>query len=132
MKSLKFCVFGECNEIQTIIDGEFKEHLQGVIWLHFSVTSKSFGTAYLSPINYHFTYCFEGFNNLEDLVVEDCSEINNILSHNVPAKDANPWMRFLPNLKLSLHYMPKLVSSSGGSPFAPKLEWLSVYASKPG
>ncbi|RVX05908.1 hypothetical protein CK203_023749 [Vitis vinifera] len=72
------------------------------------------------------------FNNLEDLVVEDCSEINNILSHNVPAKDANPWMRFLPNLKLSLHYMPKLVSSSGGSPFAPKLEWLSVYASKPG
>ena len=76
-----------------------RRHLQGVIWLDFSVTSKSFGTAYLYRINNHFTYCFEGFNNLEDIVVEDCSEINNILSHNVPGKDANPWMRFLPKLK---------------------------------
>jgi disease resistance protein RPS2 len=64
--------------------------------------------------------------NLEELTVEDCPSINSIVSCEISAelKTSN----FLPNLKkISLHYMPGLVSISSGLHIAPKLEWLSFY-----
>ncbi|KAL6329137.1 hypothetical protein AAG906_007683 [Vitis piasezkii] len=61
----------------------------------------------------------------EELVVEDCPEINTIM---LPT-DQGIWPKvFLPNLKkISLHYLPKLVSIFGNALFAPSLEWLSFY-----
>ncbi|XP_034702622.1 probable disease resistance protein At4g27220 isoform X3 [Vitis riparia] len=61
----------------------------------------------------------------EELVVEDCPEINTIM---LPADQQNWRKRYLPNLKkISLHYLPKLVSIFGNVPIAPSLEWLSFY-----
>ena len=67
--------------------------------------------------------------NLEELVIEDCPEINSIVTHEVLAEDVGPWVWYLPKLKkISLHYMPKLVSiSSNGVGIGPRLEWLSFY-----
>ncbi|KAL6328815.1 hypothetical protein AAG906_003832 [Vitis piasezkii] len=66
--------------------------------------------------------------NLEELLVEDCPEINSILTHEVAAEDLPLLMGCLPNLKkISLHYMPKLVTIFGGILIAPSLEWLSLY-----
>uniref|UniRef100_A0A2N9FGH1 RRM domain-containing protein n=1 Tax=Fagus sylvatica TaxID=28930 RepID=A0A2N9FGH1_FAGSY len=64
--------------------------------------------------------------NLEELKVEDCPSINNLVSFEISAE--HKASDFLPNLKkISLHYMPGLVSISGGLHIAPKLEWLSFY-----
>ena len=67
--------------------------------------------------------------NLEELVIEDCPEINSIVTHEVLAEDVGPWVWYLPKLKkISLHYMPKLVSiSSNGVGIGPRLECLSFY-----
>uniref|UniRef100_A0A2N9GFY8 ALOG domain-containing protein n=1 Tax=Fagus sylvatica TaxID=28930 RepID=A0A2N9GFY8_FAGSY len=64
--------------------------------------------------------------NLEELKVEDCPSINSIVSCEISAELKTS--DFLPNLKkISLHYMPGLVSISSGLHIAPKLEWLSFY-----
>jgi disease resistance protein RPS2 len=64
--------------------------------------------------------------NLEELKVEDCPSINSIVSCKISAEHKTSC--FLPNLKkISLHYMPGLVSISSGLHIAPKLEWLSFY-----
>jgi disease resistance protein RPS2 len=64
--------------------------------------------------------------NLEQLKVEDCPSINSIVSSKISAEHKTSC--FLPNLKkISLHYMPGLVSISSGLHIAPKLEWLSFY-----
>ncbi|RVW19239.1 putative serine/threonine-protein kinase PBL10 [Vitis vinifera] len=66
---------------------------------------------------------------LEELVVERCPKINSMVTHEVPV--GHRWFRrltCLPKLKkLSLHYMPKLVSISSGVCIAPTLEWMSFY-----
>ncbi|XP_034701968.1 probable disease resistance protein At4g27220 [Vitis riparia] len=58
MRNLKVCVLGECDEIQTITDADEDDdgavHLEGATWMAFSITSKSFGAAYMPPIDYHF------------------------------------------------------------------------------
>ncbi|KAL0013059.1 hypothetical protein SO802_000128 [Lithocarpus litseifolius] len=64
--------------------------------------------------------------NLEELKVEDCPSIKSIVSCAISAEHKTSY--FLPNLKkISLHYMPGLVSISSGLHIAPKLEWLSFY-----
>nr|XP_023870479.1 uncharacterized protein LOC111983057 isoform X2 [Quercus suber] len=64
--------------------------------------------------------------NLEELKVEDCPSIKSIVSCEISAEHKTSY--FLPNLKkISLHYMPGLVSISSGLHIAPKLEWLSFY-----
>uniref|UniRef100_A0A2N9F8H6 Disease resistance protein At4g27190-like leucine-rich repeats domain-containing protein n=1 Tax=Fagus sylvatica TaxID=28930 RepID=A0A2N9F8H6_FAGSY len=64
--------------------------------------------------------------NLEELKVEDCPSIYSIVSCKISAELKTS--DFLPNLKkISLHYMPGLVSISSGLHIAPKLEWLSFY-----
>ncbi|KAL4655009.1 hypothetical protein ACB092_01G421000 [Castanea dentata] len=65
--------------------------------------------------------------NLEELKVDDCPSIKSIVSHDITAEHKISY--FLPELKkISLHYMPELVSISNGLHIAPKLEWLSFYA----
>ncbi|WKA00469.1 hypothetical protein VitviT2T_018821 [Vitis vinifera] len=73
--------------------------------------------------------CLTKLYNLEELVIEDCPEINSIVTHEVLAEDVGPWVWYLPKLKkISLHYMPKLVSiSSNGVGIGPRLECLSFY-----
>ena len=64
--------------------------------------------------------------NLEELKVEDCPSIKSIVCCDIPAEHKTS--SFLPKLKkISLHYMPGLVSISGGLRIAPNLEWLSFY-----
>ena len=64
--------------------------------------------------------------NLEELKVEDCPSVESIVSCGDSAKHRTSY--FLPNLKkISLHYMPGLVSISSGLHIAQQLEWLSLY-----
>ncbi|KAB8340722.1 hypothetical protein FH972_022285 [Carpinus fangiana] len=64
--------------------------------------------------------------NLEELTVEDCPSIKNLVSCENFAEHKTS--DFLPNLKrISLHYMPGLISISVGLHIAPRLEWLSFY-----
>ncbi|KAK7829084.1 disease resistance protein [Quercus suber] len=64
--------------------------------------------------------------NLEDIKVEDCPSIKSIVSCEISAEHRSSY--FLPNLKkITLHYMPGLISISNGLQIAPKLEWLSFY-----
>ena len=71
----------------------------------------------------------ENLNSLEELVVEHCPEIDSIVTHEVPVEHRRlPFVTYLPKLKkLSLHYLPKLVSISKGIHIAPTLEWMSFY-----
>ena len=65
--------------------------------------------------------------NLEELKVDDCPSIKSIVSREISTEHKISY--FLPELKrISLHYMPELVSFSNGLHIAPKLEWLSFYA----
>ena len=65
--------------------------------------------------------------NLEELKVDDCPSIKSIVSREISTEYKISY--FLPELKrISLHYMPQLVSFSNGLHIAPKLEWLSFYA----
>jgi disease resistance protein RPS2 len=64
--------------------------------------------------------------NLEELTVEDCPSIKSLVSCEISGEHKTS--DFLPNLKkISLHYMPGLISISSGLHIAPKLEWLSFY-----
>ena len=148
MKNLKFCVLTECNEIQTIIDAGDGRNVVLVspeyLNLHYMKNLRSIwkGPPHLMYSLFHlkalalytcpqlatiFTFnLLQELYHLEELVVEDCPEINSIVTHEVLAKDLQPW--YLPKLKkISLHYMPKLVSISGGVLVATNLEWLSFY-----
>jgi disease resistance protein RPS2 len=65
--------------------------------------------------------------NLEELTVDDCPNITTIVSCETSA-DQHKTSHFLPNLKrMSLHYVPELISISSGLKIAPSLEWLSFY-----
>ncbi|RVW77563.1 hypothetical protein CK203_050290 [Vitis vinifera] len=138
----------ECNEIQTIIDAGDGRNVVLVspeyLNLHYMKNLRSIwkGPPHLMYSLFHlkalalytcpqlatiFTFnLLQELYHLEELVVEDCPEINSIVTHEVLAKDLQPW--YLPKLKkISLHYMPKLVSISGGVLVATNLEWLSFY-----
>ena len=74
-----------------------------------------------------FTTCIlYNLYNLEELIVEDCPSIKTLVSCKISTEPKTS--DFLPNLKrISLHYMPGLVSISSGLHIAPRLEWLSFY-----
>ena len=72
-----------------------------------------------------FTWDLFGNLNLEELVVEDCPEINSLV---LLTDEPSCWICYLPKLKkMSLHFMPKLVNVFGGELAAPSLEWVSFY-----
>ncbi|KAH7834157.1 hypothetical protein Vadar_013248 [Vaccinium darrowii] len=63
--------------------------------------------------------------NLEELIVEDCPKINSLVSH---TNSGSELVLFLPNLKkISLLWLPGLVSISSGLEIAPKLERMVIY-----
>ena len=63
---------------------------------------------------------------MEELKVEDFPANNSVVSCEISAEHRT--YNFLPKLKkISLNYMPGLVSISSGLHIAPKLEWLSFY-----
>ena len=98
----------------------------------FSITSKSFGAVYMPPILTTIFTFNQALNlrNLEVLVVEDCPEIESMVVIRDPnGNEPMLWRRYLfPKLKrISLHYMPKLVSISNGLRISSILEWMSLY-----
>ncbi|GMP79242.1 hypothetical protein CsSME_00034867 [Camellia sinensis var. sinensis] len=65
-------------------------------------------------------------DNLEELIIEDCPQINSLVSQESSCFEPN---LFLPSLKkISLLDLPELVSISSGLLFAPKLERIIIYA----
>ena len=151
MKNLKFCVLRECDEIQTIVDANNgdKVPLRSLEYLNLyymknlrSIWKGPFGWGSLSPLTAlelctcpQLTTIFTldlSFNlcNLEEFVVEDCPEIESIVvTHDPTTTQPMLWKGYLfPKLKkISLHYMPKLVSISNGLLISPKLEQISFY-----
>ncbi|XP_059445386.1 disease resistance protein At4g27190-like [Corylus avellana] len=72
------------------------------------------------------TGLLDNLYNLEELTVEDCPSIKTLVSCKISTEPKT--FDFLPNLKrISLHYMPGLVSISSGLHIAPRLESLSFY-----
>lgn len=68
----------------------------------------------------------QNLHNLEVLTVEDCPSVINLVSGEIYVW--NKTSDFLPSLiRMSLHYMPGLVSISSGLLIAPKLELVSIY-----
>ncbi|KAJ9687668.1 hypothetical protein PVL29_016237 [Vitis rotundifolia] len=148
MKNLKFCVLGECDEIGTIVDANNRDLVLESLEYLSLYYMKNLRSIWREPLGWdslsHLKvlalyscpqlttiltlYVLRNVYNLEELVVEDCPEVNSILTHDVSAEDLPLLMGCLPNLKkISLHYMPKLVTIFGGVLIAPSLEWLSLY-----
>jgi disease resistance protein RPS2 len=153
MEDLKCLVIGECNEVQVIIDQEddSNEVVSGKIVLGsleymYVYYMKSLWSIWEGSVQRNSLCLLKSLTlvtcpqlttiftqgllanlcNLEELKVEDCPSINNLVSFEISAE--HKASDFLPNLKkISLHYMPGLVSISGGLHIAPKLEWLSFY-----
>ena len=149
MNNLKFCIIGECNEMQTIGDvDDDKLVVPGSLEYLNAYYMKNLRSIWNGPYGWGFLYklkvlelcscpqlttifsleLVKNLKNLEELVLEDCPEINSIVTSEVPGADVSQRTRYLPRLKkMSLHYMPKLVSISGGLWISPSLEWLSIY-----
>ncbi|RVW62684.1 putative disease resistance protein [Vitis vinifera] len=157
IKNLEFCVLGECSQIESIVDGAeiytqgdvCAEIILGSLQylrLHYMKNLRSIWKgpiqrgclSNLKSLELHacpylttvFTLdLLENLHILEELVVERCPEIYSVVTHEVPVEHRRfPLVTYLPKLKkLSLHYMPKLVSISSGLRIAPTLEWMSFY-----
>ncbi|CBI29652.3 unnamed protein product, partial [Vitis vinifera] len=152
MGNLKFCVLGECDEIQTIIDAyDGRDVVLGSLEylnLHYMKNLRSIwkgplilgSLSHLKALVWYtcpqlttiFTLnLFPKLYELEELVVDDCPKIESIVVTPDPtATEPMLWRaRYLfPKLrKISLHYMPKLVSISNGLRISPILEWMSFY-----
>ncbi|KAL6328843.1 hypothetical protein AAG906_003860 [Vitis piasezkii] len=154
MRNLKVCVLGECDEIQTITDADEDDDggvvLKSLEYLNLYYM-KNLRSIWKGPLGWRslshlkalvlhtcpqlttiFTWN-EAFYliNLEELVVEDCPKIESIVVTPDPtATEPRLWRArylFLKLRKISLHYMPKLVSFSNGLRISPILEWMSFY-----
>ena len=147
MKNLKCCVLAECDEIQAIVDADVNRYLslESLEYLNVyymknlkSMWKGKFQWGSLSCLKVLVLYTCPQLTtiftrnmifclrNLEELVVEDCPKMESIVvTHNPNA--TQPMMGFLKLKKLSLHYMPRLVSISYGLIVLPKLEWMSLY-----
>jgi disease resistance protein RPS2 len=145
MKKLKCCVVGECNEVEVIMDEAYGlgslEYLciyymmnlrsiwKGPVPLLWCFTNLKYLTLRTCP---QLTTIFQKvvvdhLQNLEELTVDDCPSIKTIVSCETSAEHKTSWY-LLPNLKrMSLHYVPELISISSGLHIAPTLEWLSFY-----
>ncbi|XAR56277.1 hypothetical protein NMG60_11036695 [Bertholletia excelsa] len=150
MKELKFCLLVECNELETITDGEDKKdesqiELESLQYLSIHCMKKlesicrgpvgcrnflfrlkflalhtcpSLTTIFTLPMLYN-------LENLEEVIVQDCPRIKNLLS--LESSDLTSG-QFLPSLKkMSFLELPKLNSISSGLCIAPKLEILVIF-----
>ena len=151
MENLKFCVLQECKEIEAIVnvndgaDGDVRLHSLEYLSVHYMKNLRSIckgqsfppwscSLLFLKVLKLYscpqlttiFTWDLVGnLINLEEIVVEDYPKINSLLLR----PDKPIWKRwYLRKLKkVSLHYMPKLVSVFGGEWIPESLEWLSFY-----
>jgi len=150
MKKLKCCVVGECNEVEVITDGADARDREDVFGLlrylciYYMKNLRSIWRGPSRPWSLHFlkyltlrtcprlTTIFtkgiiDNLRNLEELTVDDCPSITTIVSCETSA-ELKTSHHFLPDLKrMSLHYVPELISISSGLKIAPSLEWLSFY-----
>ncbi|KAI8028294.1 Disease resistance protein [Camellia lanceoleosa] len=153
MVQLKFCLLVECNEFQTIIDGD-SEYRWGVdnkpvfgqlqyLGIHYmknlrSIWKGQIDKGCLSNLRYlalHtcpnlitiFTPNLLGnLVKLEELVVEDCFKVRSLVSQELSDFKSSGYV--LQNLKkMSLLDLPELVTISGGLSIGPVLESLIVY-----
>ena len=117
MKNLKFCILGECNEIQTIgdvdvdVDDDKVVVLGSLEYLNLYYM-KNLRSIWTGPYGCGFLYSLKALElcscpqlttiftlelvknlkSLKELVVEDCPKINNILTYEVPAADVRSWI----------------------------------------
>jgi Leucine-rich repeat (LRR) protein len=150
MKDLKCCVVGECNEVEVITDGADARDREVVLeflqymCIYYMKNLRSIWRGPLRPWSLYFlkyltlrtcprltTIFTEGIIdrlcNLEELTVDDCPSITTIVSCETSAELKTSY-HSLPKLKrMSLHYVPELISISSGFKIAPCLQWLSFY-----
>jgi disease resistance protein RPS2 len=149
MKQLKCCVVGECNEVEVIID-ETDAHKEDVVLgsleylcIYYMKNLRKIWAGPIQPkclpllkfltlrtcpeLTTIFTKgLLDNLCSLEEFTIDDCPSIKTLVSCEVSAEYKTS--HFLLNLKrMSLHYMPRLVSISSGLHIAPRLEWLSFY-----
>ncbi|THG18602.1 hypothetical protein TEA_021402 [Camellia sinensis var. sinensis] len=124
MVQLNFCLLVECNEFQTIIDGDSE------YW--WRVDNKRVWMATILGYSLHeeFMKYLEMPNcnlvKLEELIVEDCFKVRSLVSQEL--SDFKSSGNVLQNLKkMSLLDLPELVTISGGLSIGPVLESLIVY-----
>ncbi|GKV32106.1 hypothetical protein SLEP1_g40735 [Rubroshorea leprosula] len=145
MQQLEFCLLAESNEIQTIINGvesckEPADMLEDDPDNSESLRSHSaLEPALLNLQHLHIFYLkklvsiwnptslMANLGKLEVLVVKNCPEVTCVVKGRCN-EFINPLIPYLPSLKrISLLYLPKLVSISGGFQIAPKLEKIGFY-----
>ncbi|KAI8025139.1 Disease resistance protein [Camellia lanceoleosa] len=125
MVNLMFCLLVECNELQTIFDGDY-EYPSGpidegslsnlrVLALH---TCPNL-TTILTPNLLH------NLRRLEELIVEDCCKIKSLLSQESSDLKYDYGLQWLK--RISLLDLPELVSISDVLSISPMLESLIVY-----
>ena len=134
LESLELLNVFHMKKLRSILKWEqFRQYSPAIrvsIYRHTLSNLKSLALHTCPQLTTIFTVNFlQRLRNLEELVVEDCPEVNSILSLDVHTRDATRFPRIrLPKLKkISLHYMPKLVSICYGLLHAPRLEWISFY-----
>ncbi|CAL5378048.1 unnamed protein product [Camellia sinensis] len=149
---LKFCLLVECNELQTIIDGNYKYpsgvvkepvfELLNYLGIH---DMKNLQSIWKGPIENGSLSCLSSvtlctcpnlttlftpslLNNLlqlEELVVEDCCKIKSLVTQESPNFKSGYVLQRLK--RMSLVDLPKLVTISGGLIVNPILKILIVY-----
>ncbi|KAI4297408.1 hypothetical protein L6164_037300 [Bauhinia variegata] len=143
---LHTCVLGECNQMHTIVDGSHLYHRNMLSNLELLVVFymnnlKSIFKGVTSPCFSRLVYLalhncpklktiisFNFIDNLyflEEVVIEDCPKVSTLISHESSGQKER---LFLPALrKVSLLYLPKLVTISGGLYVGPKLQKIGFY-----
>ncbi|CAL5378056.1 unnamed protein product [Camellia sinensis] len=150
MVQLKFCLLVECNEFQTIIDGD-SEYRWGkpvfgrlqYLGIHYmknllSIWKGQIDKGCLSNLRYLALHTCPNLINiftpnllgnlikLEELIVEDCFKVRSLVSQELSDFKSSGYV--LQNLKkMSLLDLPELVTISGGLSIGPVLESLVVY-----
>ncbi|KAI4297417.1 hypothetical protein L6164_037309 [Bauhinia variegata] len=147
LHKLRVCVLGECNQMHTIADGSRSSSLRYMLWnleflgVFYMKNLKSIFKGVSSPQSFMmkslqlyncpklktiFTLNFvDDLFFLEEVVIEDCPKVSTLISYESSKQQERS---FLPNLrKVSLLYLPKLVTISGGLHIGPKLEKIGFY-----
>ncbi|KAI8027212.1 Disease resistance protein RPS2 [Camellia lanceoleosa] len=150
--NLKFCLLVECNEVQTIIDGNYEYPSGGVkepVFKSLNYLSihcmKNLQSIWKGPIEKGCLSCLRSLTlrmcpnlttiftpslldnlwQLEELVVEDCCKIKGLVTQESPNFKSGYVLRSL--RRISLVDLPELVTISGGLIINPILTSLIVY-----
>ncbi|XP_057465583.1 probable disease resistance protein At5g43740 [Actinidia eriantha] len=152
MVKLEFCLLVECNELRTVIDGDYKcpdgvdkKPVFGCLrylGIHYmkslqSIWKCSIDEGCLTNLrNLALHTCpslttiftldlLSNLDKLEELIVEDCPKIKSLVSWEFSELKSGNFLQSLK--KISLLDLPELVSISGGVRIGPILESLIVY-----